>query len=77
MEDGGGIESEDRREVRVDTDVETEDSLDLADRTSISSPIVGRFRFRDMVEVLVVLIEAKAAAAAFRFVIVEEKEVLC
>jgi hypothetical protein len=77
MEEGGGIDSEDRREVSVDIDVATDDSLDLADRTSISSPI-GRFRFRDMVEVFgFVLMEAKAAAAALRFVVVVENEFLC
>jgi hypothetical protein len=77
MEDGGGIDSEDRRDVRVDIDVETDDSLDLADRTSISSPI-GRFRLRDIVEVFgFVLMEAKAAAAALRFVVVVENEFLC
>ena len=48
MDDGGGIESDDRRVDIVDMVVEVEDSLDRADRTSISSPI-GRLRFLDTV----------------------------
>lgn len=48
MDEGGGIESDERRVDMVDMVVDAEDSLDRVVRTSISSMIV-RFRFLDMI----------------------------
>jgi len=50
MDEGGGIESDERRVDMVEIVVDAEDSLDRAVRTSISSMIV-RFRFLDMIGV--------------------------
>ena len=72
--DDGCTDSDEPRLDRVDV-VEMDDSLDLADRTSISSAI-ERFRFRDAGAVIVVLMLASAAALAFRLEVAGEEEVL-
>ena len=73
MEEGGGIDSEDRRVDNDDIEVDAEDSLDRTGwRTSISS-LIGRLRFRDMI--VVVFMDDSVAAAAFRFDVDEEEDV--
>ena len=77
MEEGGGMDSEDRRVDNDDIEVDAEDSLDRTGwRTSISS-LIGRLRFRDMIVVVAefVFMEDSVAAAAFRFDVDEEEEV--
>jgi hypothetical protein len=65
MEDGGGMESEDRRVEMDEIVVETDDSLERRDCTSISSIIV-RFRFRDTAGPVGFRVSmARDAAAAF------------
>src|ERR1700685_3401127 len=75
IEEGGGIDSEDRRGDNDDIEVDAEDSLDRTGwRTSISS-LIGRLRFRDMIVVEFVFMDDSVAAAAFRFDVEEEDEV--
>jgi len=76
MEEGGGMDSEDRRVDKDDIEVDAEDSLDRTGwRTSISS-LIGRLRFRDMIVVAeFVFMDDSAAAAAFRFDGEEEEDV--
>ena len=77
MEEGGGMDSEDRRVDNDDIEVDAEDSLDRTGwRTSISS-LIGRLRFRDMIVVVAefVFMDDSVAAAAFRFDVDEEEDV--
>ena len=71
VDEGGGMESEERRVDRDDIEVETEDSRDRVCLTWISSWI-ERFRLRD---VAVVFIDERLAAAALRFDAKEDDEV--
>ena len=72
--DDGCTDSDDPRLDRVDA-VDMDDSLERADRTSISSPI-ERLRFLDAGAVIVVFILASAAAFAFRLPVAGNLEVL-
>jgi hypothetical protein len=73
MDDGGGIDSDEPVD-KLDTVVDTEDSLDRCILTSISP--IGRFRFLDGVgRDVLVFIEARAATAAFRFDVDDDEEV--
>jgi len=76
--DDGCTDSDDPRLDRVDA-VDMDDSLERADRTSISSPIsspIERLRFLDAGAVIVVFILASAAAFAFRLPVAGNLEVL-
>jgi len=76
--DDGCTDSDDPRLDRVDA-VDMDDSLERADRTSISSPIsspIERLRFLDAGAVIVVFILASAAAFAFRLPVAGDLEVL-
>jgi hypothetical protein len=65
MDDVGGTDPEDILVDKV-VEVDIDDSLDRAGCTSISS-FIGRLRLRDMTEeAVLVLIDARAAAAALR-----------
>lgn len=70
MDEGGGMEEDERPVERVEMDVDAEDSLDrlFGSWTSISS-FTDRFRFREVVGggVSVFMLD-KLAATAFRFV---------
>lgn len=75
MEDGGRIEDEDTSVDKLDMEVEVDDSLDLADRTSIWS-LIERLRLRGIVRgVGFVFMDVRAAAAALRFGVKEEEDV--
>jgi len=80
MDEGGGMDSEERRVERVDIEVDAEDSRDRTGWTwTWISSLMERFRLRDIRVVVVVggvvfvFIEERFAAAALRFDVEEDR----